>query len=447
MLHPERATRLAEAALRTSKADETEVVVEQLEQELNRFTADHPVQNLVRRLSRVSVRVRVDGHEGKASTGTATDDAVRRCVAQAIDVAKRTPRPAADLLPLPEAQPAADYRLRGRDPVAPDPADTARSVGAMTARARAEGCRAAGIQSAENELRVVMNSRGLSVADLDTRSEISLTCFRDDGAGWASEVAPHRTGIDVDAVARRAVGKTLASRDAKPVAPGHWTVILEPPAVASLLLFAAYRGFGAQQVEEGTSFLAGRVGEQVFGDGISIADDVHHPQAVGHVFDGEGMPRRTVPLVERGVARNLVHDRTTAHRYGCRSTGHATPQPSSDGPIASNLVLAPGAGATEDLLRGVDKGILVTQFHYTNMVEPTQLTLTGMTRNGTFLVSRGEVGPAVKNMRFTQSLVEALRRVTGIGGDARLASALFGGYTVVPSVRIDGFNFSSGTEF
>lgn len=444
MLDRDRARRLAQEALRASRADETEVVVEQTEQELNRFTADHPVQNLVRKLSRVSVRVRVDGHEGKASTGTATEDAVRRTVERAIAVAKMTPRPAGELLAMAGPQ---EYVLRNREPVAPDPRDTSRSVGSMTARARAEGCRASGIQNAENELKLVMNSRGLEVCDLDTRAEISFTAFKDDGAGWAAGSGCNRGGMDAESIAERAVKKAVASRSAVAVKPGHYTVILEPPAVASLLLFASYKGFGAQQVEEGSSFLAGRIGQSVLGDNVTIADDVHHPLTVGHTFDGEGMPRVTVPLVERGVARNLVHDRATAHRMGCRSTGHATAQPSSDGPVASNLVLAAGSGSAQDLMRGVDRGILVTQFHYTNMVEPTQLTLTGMTRNGTFLVDRGEVGRPIKNLRFTQSLVEALRHVSGIAGDAELASALFGGYTVVPSLRIDGFHFSSGTEF
>ncbi|MCE9636871.1 MAG: TldD/PmbA family protein [Planctomycetes bacterium] len=444
MLDRDRARRLAETALRASAADETEVVVEQTEQELNRFTADHPVQNLVRLLSRVSVRVRVDGHEGKASTGSTTDDAIRRTVERATAVARMMPRPATDLLPMAGRQ---EYTLRNREAVAPDPDATAKSVASMTARARGEGCRAAGIQSAENELRLVMNSRGLDVSDLDTRAEISFTVFKDDGAGWATGISHDRSGVSEESIAERAVTKALRSRNAVAVKPGHWTVILEPPAVASLLLFASYKGFGAQQVEEGSSFLAGKIGQKVVGDGVSIADDCHHPLAVGHTFDGEGLPRVAVPLIDRGVATGLVHDRATAHRFGCRSTGHATAQPSSSGPIASNLVLAAGTGSTADLLRGLDRGILVTQFHYTNMVEPTQLTLTGMTRNGTFLIDRGEVANPVKNMRFTQSLVEALRRVTGIAGDASLASALFGGYTVVPSVRIEGFHFSSGTEF
>jgi predicted Zn-dependent protease len=444
MLDRTRAKALAEEALRVSRADETEVCVDVLEQELNRFTADHPVQNLVRNLARVSVRVRVDGHEGKASTGTVTPEAVRRTVERAVDCAKRTPRMTGDVLPMPGPQ---QYRLRGRTPVAPDPAHTADSVAAMTGACRAEGCTAAGIQSAENELKLVMNSRGLEVSDLDTRTEISLTAFKDDGAGWSSDIAALREGIDADAIAARAVEKAVATRNARPVDPGNYTVILEPAAVASLLLFAAYKGFGAQQFEDGSSFLAGRLGQRVLGENVTIADDVHDPRTVGHTFDGEGVPRVSVPLIERGVATGLVHDRDTARRFGCASTGHAQPQPSSGGPHAQNLVFAPAAGRGEDLLAGVDRGILVTQFHYTNMVEPTKLTLTGMTRNGTFLVERGEVTRPVRNLRFTQSLVEALNRVSGLGGDARLASALFGGFTVVPSLRIDGFRFSSGTDF
>jgi predicted Zn-dependent protease len=443
MLDRERAKRLAEEALRVSRADETEVCVEALEQELNRFTADHPVQNLVRGMARVSVRVRVDGHEGKASTGTVTPEAVRRTVERAIDGAKHAPRVKGDVLPMAGQQ---QYRLRDRKPVAPDPRATADSVAAMTSACRADGCTAAGIQSAENELKLVMNSRGLSVADLDTRTEISLTAFKDDGAGWSSDIAAHRDAIDENAIAAQAVRKAIATRDARPVAPGSYTVVLEPAAVASLLLFAAYKGFGAQQVEDGSSFLAGRIGQRVLGANVTIADDAYDPRTVGHTFDGEGVPRVPVRLIEHGVASGLVHDRDTARRFGCASTGHATPQPSNSGPIATNLVLAP-AGRGEDLLAGVDRGILVTQFHYTNMVEPTKLTLTGMTRNGTFLIEKGEVTRPIRNMRFTQSLVEALNRVSGLGDDARLASALFGGFTVVPSVRNDGLRFSSGTDF
>jgi PmbA protein len=444
MLDPERARRLAQAALAHSGAAQTEVSIDLLEQELNRFTHEHPVQNQLRNTARVAVRVHVDGREGKATTGTFTAEAVKRTVDQAVAVAKHMPKPAADLLPMAGEQ---EYELRRPEPVRPDPASTAASVGAMTGTCRERRCRAAGTQGTENQLRLVANSNGLDVWDIDTRSQVSLSVFDGDGAGWASAMHADREKLDPHAIAERAVAKAQDSRQPRAVEPGHYTVILEPAAVASLLLFASYRGFGAQQVQDGSSFLAGHLGEQIFGDNVSIDDDVHHPLTVGHTFDGEGVPRQTIRLVEGGIARNVVYDRRTAFKQGCQSTGHAEPQPSPSGPLAKNLVLPAGDVSSADLLSGVDHGILVTQFHYTNMVEPTKLTLTGMTRNGTFLVERGEVARPVKNMRFTQSLVEALNRVTAIAGDATLCSALFGGNMVVPSLRIDGFGFSSTTEF
>jgi predicted Zn-dependent protease len=415
-----------------------------VDEQLLRFTAEHPVQNLVRGEACVSVRVLVDGRQGKASTGVLTEEAVRRTAERARAVARLMPRPAEELPPLPGPQ---QWTLRGAGPEPSDPAATAASVGAITEACRGAQCAAAGILSGVTTLRLVRNSAGLDVCDTDRHAEVSVSAFREDGAGWASQIAGSRAGLDAGAIAARAVDKTLASRKPRPVPPGRYTVILEPAAVSSLLLFTARHGFGAQQVLEGSSFLSGRLGEPVLGSNVTLEDDCQHPITVGPVFDGEGLPRTRVTLVQGGVAKAVVHDRLTARRAGCASTGHALPQPSTHGPAPGNLVLAPGTGGTEDLMRDVKRGILVTQFHYTNMVEPTALTLTGMTRNGTFLVENGEIVGAVKNMRFTQSLVEAFNRVSALGGDATLASALFGGYVVVPSVRVEGFGFSSGTGF
>jgi predicted Zn-dependent protease len=318
----------------------------------------------------------------------------------------------------------------------------------VTEAARAAGCRAAGIHHGVSTLRLLMNSRGLAVHDWDTVAQVSVSAFRDDGAGWACQISDGHQRLDASAVAARAVDKAVRSRAPRAVPPGRYDVVLEPAAVSSLLLFTASHGFGAQQVLDGSSFLAGKLGEPVFGDNVTVTDDAFHPLTVGPVFDGEGVPRQRVTLVEGGVARGIVHDQLTARRAGCASTGHSLPQPSRDGPQPGNLCLAASkSGGTEELIRGMKRGLLVTQFHYSNVVEPTKLTLTGMTRNGTFLVENGEIVGAVKNMRYTESVVEALKRVSGIGGDAKLASALFGGWVVVPSLRVEGFGFSSGTEF
>jgi len=447
MIDPDRARRLAEVALSASGAESTEVSITASQQALNRFTHEHPVQNVARQEVSIAVRVHEGGRQGKASTGTPTEEAVRRTVERARAAARLAP--AQELAPMP-GQPAGGHTLRGGGPLPADPEAAADAVGRIAETARGADCRVTGIHHGCSTLRLVANSAGLLVHDWDTVAQVSVSAFKDDGAGWAFANGPTHAGLDAPGVARRAVHKATSSRAARAVPPGRYTVVLEPAAISSLLLFTASHGFGAQQVSDGCSFLVGRLGEPVFGRNVSVADDAFHPLTVGPVFDGVGMPRQRVALVEGGVARNLVHDQVTARRAGCTSTGHAQPQPSRDGPYAGNLVLEPaGAGqsGSAELIRGIKRGLLVTQFHYSNVVEPTKLTLTGMTRNGTFLIEDGEIVGAVKNMRYTESLVDAFQRVSAIGADPTLASALFGGWAVVPSVRIEDFGFSSGTEF
>lgn len=444
MFDPDRADRLASVALSHRGPDEIEFHLEQSETQLNRFTHDHPVQNQLLDRACVRVRVRVDGREGSATTGTITEDGVRGAVDRAVAVARR--------MPLPKEAPAAlpgphEYELRGLDPLPVDADRTADAVRSLIEPCREQGVGAAGIHSGTNTFTLIANSRGLRVSDIDTRATVSLSTYQQDGAGWAGRSAATADALDEESIARRAVEKAVRSRSPRDFAPGHYTVVLEPAAVSSLLLFAGYKAFGAQQVDEGSSFLSGHMGEPVLGSNVSIFDDAHHPLTVGHTFDHVGVPRRRVELIREGIATGMVHDQRTASRHGCASTGHSEPQPSASGPLPHNLVLAGVGGATADLIRDVNRGLLVTSFHYTNMIEPMALTLTGMTRNGTFLIERGEVGPPVRNLRFTQSLVEALKRVTGFGDDPSLMSALFRGHMVVPSLRIDGFNFSSRTGF
>ncbi len=444
MLDVHAARQWAQVCLASSSADETEVVVEGLLQEVNRFTTEHPVQNVVRNDVAVSVRARIEGREAKAVTGVLDESGLGRVTERACALARQAPR-------LDDEAPALtaphDLEPRHDDPLDVDPQRTSDRVAAMTEPCREAGCRAAGIHETASHLRLVANSAGLVVHDWVNHGEVSLSVFRDDGAGWANHLVPGAGELDVEGVAARAVSKALASRKADALDPGHVTVVLEPSAVASLLLFTAASGFGAQQVQEGASFLSGKLGEPVLGDNVTIVDDAFDPRTLGHRFDGVGARRERVTLIESGVARSLVHDERTARRAGCASTGHARPQPAPGGPVPSNLILESGEGDVGALVAGVDRGVLVTEFHYTNIVEPTALTLTGMTRYGTFAIENGQVGRPLRNMRFTQSLVEAFRNISGVGGEALLCSALFGGYVVVPALRIDGFSFSSATEF
>ena len=161
-------------------------------------------------------------------------------------------------------------------------------------------------------------------------------------------------------------------------------------------------------------------------------------------FDFEGLPRQKVMLIENGIARDVVWDSYTAHRNDPprKSTGHALPQPATWGPAPVNLFLETGDKTAEQMIAETERGILVTRFHYTNMVHPMRTVMTGMTRDGTFLIEGGKVVGGMKNMRFTQSVMEALGRVTGIASTGMLVERAY-----VPTLKVEGFTLSSGTQF
>jgi predicted Zn-dependent protease len=227
---------------------------------------------------------------------------------------------------------------------------------------------------------------------------------------------------------------------------GEYTVILEDHAVATLLTYLSYLGFGALPMQEKRSFMAGQLGKKITGSNVSIWDDGLDASGLPVPFDFEGMPKRRVNLITNGVAEAVVYDTYTASREGKESTGHALPAPNTYGPLPGNLFMQSGEHSKAEMLASVDRGLWVTRFHYVNPVHPLKTVLTGMTRDGTFLIEDGAIAGGVKNLRFTQNVLEAFARVRMISLDSRLGRSFFGGIRV-PSVLIDGFAFTGVTEF
>jgi predicted Zn-dependent protease len=223
-------------------------------------------------------------------------------------------------------------------------------------------------------------------------------------------------------------------------------VVLEPAATAELVGLLSYCGFGALAEQEGRSFLSGRLGERITGESVTIVDDATDPRTIALPFDFEGVPKRPVTLLERGVAVGVVHDTYTASRAQTRSTGHALPAPNSYGPLATSLVMSPGDSSLDELIEGTQRGLLVTRFFYTNILDPRQTTFTGMTRDGLYLIEGGKVVGAAKNMRVTDSVLAALGRISAVSAGLEAHRATVG-TVLAPAVRLDGLNFSSGTEF
>jgi predicted Zn-dependent protease len=271
----------------------------------------------------------------------------------------------------------------------------------------------------------------------------------DTSAGYAAALALEFDALDFEGLGREAVEKALRSREPRALEPGRYTVILEPYAVQDFVQMMGYTGFSALALQEGRSFMTGKLGEQIVDGGVRIWDDGLDPAGIPWPFDFEGVPKERVDLIVDGVARGVVYDTyRAAQEAGKASTGHALLAPNRLGPFPLNVFFGTGDATLEEMIASTERGIYVTRFHYTRPVEPKEVVITGMTRDGTFLIENGEIAYPVKNLRFTQSYVEALNHVEGIGRDARLLPGMVGiARESVPALKLGAFNFTGATEF
>jgi len=449
LLAREQALEIAAALVRESRAEECEATLEHAAERFVRFAGGGPTQNADRSRFEFAVRVRLDGGKGlqeaRASVAGSTLQDGRRALARAMELARFAP-PNPELLELGGA-------VQLRESLAAPAclqhafAEKAAWVRAALQAASAAQLEPAGLIQSSAQARAIVNSRGRAVYGQSSRHSFALSVSGGGGAGTAQASGAGPEHVEHAAVIARAVDKGVRSRDPLPIEPGEYTVVLEPLAVSAVLLFCAYQGFGAREVEERSSFLCGREGQPIWPASLSIVDDPANPLMPALGFDGEGTPRQRTVLVERGRLCGPVTDRQHANKRGQASSGHAQPQPSGLGPMPQNMVVARGEASLQQLVAGVERGLLISQFHYTNAIDPKELLLTGMTRNGTFLIEDGRVGRAVTNLRFTQSLIEALAGLDGVGREAEVAGALFDGEIVTPPLRLARFRFTSATDF
>ncbi len=437
-----------ERALEFTDADEAEVSLGGGTHSLTRFANNIIHQNVSEERYELSVRVTYGKRTARATTTSLEDDAVSGAVERAQEMAKRS-SPLEDLLPVAEPASAPPKDCYRDSTAGAAPEKRAAMARAVIERCRSRGLSCAGIvatmegafaEYGELTPFAVMNTNSLFLYHKLTQAQFSATVHAEGSSGWAAGTSSDVDEIDAESLAERAVEKALMGRDPKPLEPGRYTVVLEPEAVSNLLLFLS-EGFGALAVREGRSFLSGRLGEPIVGENVDIKDDVYHPLHVGVPFDWEGVPKKTVELIVGGVARRVVHDRATAKMDGVESTGHGLPVPNTEGPVASHLVMEGGGSELSELVSSVERGVLVTRFWYTRVVDPMKVIITGMTRDGTFLIENGALAGPLRNMRFNQSVLSLLGNVDGMTRET-VASGL-----VVPGVLARDFSFSSGTSF
>jgi len=430
-----------------SLADEIEIILIDNNQSLTRYANNVVTQNVHEgNMVELTIRLIKDGKVGRTTTNRTDAPSLKKLVDDAAELCRFQKRDR-NLLPLPGKQ---TYRTTDNyvDKTAVmSPHDRADAIRLVIAECEKHGLMGSGIFSNEFYNMTIANSRGLFAYHRGSSAALTCTALTSDSSGCAREENKDVARISPLSIARTAIDKAIRSQNPAAVPAGRYTVILEPAAVSNFMLFMAWRGFGALSYHEERSFLSGKLGQKILGANITITDNAFHPKTMGVPFDFEGMPKKEVLLIEKGVAKNVVYDRDTARKAKTTSTGHGLPQPNPAGPIPANLVLHSGESSMEELISSTKKGILVTELHYTNLVEPMALVLTGMTRNGTFLVEDGKISRGIKNMRFTESIVKALSQVELITRDSKYSSAFFGGGFVVPALKINDFNFSSETKF
>lgn len=444
-----------------SIADEVECLFYGGRSALTRFANNTIHQNVAEENYGVSVRTVFGGRTSRATTNRFDDQSLSEVVKASEDLAK-VQEPDEDLLPVPDADeaPAATQTVPSghfAETSAITPANRAEAVGKIVAIAQKHKLTTAGIFSSAESIEGIFNSRGLSSWHSQTSADVSITMLAPDSSGWQKSNSPNVADLNPQALAEIAAKKAVESASPREVPAGKYTVILEPSAVLDMAGFMFF-DFGGLAILDQRSFLNNRIGNNLFGENISVGDDVAHPLQSGPSFDGEGVRRQKVQLIEKGVVKRLVYARATAEKMRkseyagkvgpIEATGHGFPIPNEMGEGPMNIVFeGPRDPKTvEQMIASTERGILVTRLWYIREVDPYEKILTGMTRDGTFLVESGKVVSGVRNFRFNQSLIEMFSNVEQMSTPVR-TSGEESFDMVVPAMKVRDFNFTEVTKF
>jgi PmbA protein len=432
--------------LKRSGKDPAEALFFGEEEALTRFANNAIHQNVAERNATLIVRIFRGKQMGTATTNRLDGDGLDRLVERARTNAAASPEDP-DYPGLPE--PARYASVNAFDQLTADytPEARAKAVGELCRTTAEKGFRASGaFFNGTNEI-AIANSQGLfayhafTSADSQTVVTSEDSSGRAQGSGWCVGANP------LESLGREAIQKAEEGRHPREIDSGAYTVVLAPYATEDMIMMLNYYGMGAQALLEGRSWMNDRMGEKVMSNQVNIWDDGLDPEGLPMPFDFEGVPKQRVDIVQKGVVKSPVHDRMTARKMGTATTGHALPPTMrSFGPIATNLFMAPGSVSTDEMIRSTKRGLYIVRFWYTRLIHPRDCVITGMTRDGVFMIEDGQLAYPVKNLRFTQSYVEALANVELVGNETRLLMSEFGGSaTRVPALKIKGFNFTGST--
>ena len=437
---------IIDAALRAANADEADALFISTQHNISRFANSNVHQNMSEDSASLALRVIINGSMGVASTSSFDDEEIARTAELAREAARHS-SPLQNFSGLyrdREAAPSLNTFDEATAHIAP--AEKAHDLRAMFDRGREAGVSFAGSYATSAASISCGNSHGVRRYSRVTSADATVIAIRGTDSGYATRCGRRATDVDVRALGKEAIVKaTLCADVHEDLEPGEYDVILEPPALAEVFDWMNLIAFSGQSYEETSSFFFGNIGKQLLGENFTLVDDALDESFLPFPFDVEGLPKRRVPLIEKGIIRTPVLDKVYADRLGIAPTANAWHLGWSEHGSAFHLAMAGGDSAREEMIRSTKRGIWVTRFNYVNgLLEPRTALMTGTTRDGTFLIRDGEVVARLPNLRWTQAMVDAFSNIESLSRERRAVGTWYNpfGGTLAPTVKIRGWNIT-----
>jgi len=448
MIGPEKINPILKQVLKVSTTDQTEAMLIAHDTQLTRFANNYIHQNVAETNAVLSVRAVVGKRQGVATTNDLSAEGIERAVETARITASKQPEdPDFHGLvesPLSQSVPALDEQTAGFSPE-----ERARAVEIICRKSKEKSVNGSGYFKTSTVETAVTNTLGTMNYHVGTVADLTVTAMTDDSAGRAQASAWKVNELNPEGIGEEAIDKAERSRNPRKVEPGEYTVVAEPYVTDDLMSMLAWIGMSAMAVQEERSWMNDRMGKEAMSPLVSIWDDGNDPMGCPSPFDYEGVSRQRVSIVEKGVVGSPLYDTYTARKENKQSTGHATPLGFGIGPFPFNLFMAGGDSTIEEMIKSTKRGLYITTFWYTRPMHPRDAVITGMTRDGVFMIENGEIAYPVKNLRFTQSYVEALANVEMVSRETRQIISEFDQgvnfATRVPALKISVFNFTGST--
>lgn len=431
---------IAEKAISFCKGDEAEAIVIKENSALTRFSQNRIHQNMATESIQLLIRVITEGCQGSYTTNRLDEDGMKHAADKAMEIAGSLP-PEDSFPGLPSG-----YKSIKHESVAPatrqcTPSRRGAIVRQIIDIAEKKKVEASGAVAVETTNLAIVNTNGIHAVHHGTSAELNLAPSREPLSGYAYWIGKDIDDMPFVDFSHEAMDKAAFEGEPVNLDAGEYTVILSPYAMGNLVRYLAYTSFGARQYLEGRSFMSQMRGKKVTSERINISDNGLNPDGLPRAFDFEGVPKQKVWFIRNGIATDVVHDSVTAAKSGEKNTGHALPSPNTEGPMPLNLFMEPGASSEEEMISQVKKGLFITKFHYMNILEPVATIMTGMTKDGTFLIEDGKITAPVRNMRFTQNILEALEGTISLSQNRRLYGSS-SATVMAPSALLERFRFT-----